>query len=85
LYIYAATLAALTSELQIKCLEVNDLNFELAFPERVGQDESGEKGFEILDLEFVFHVERECPRSFPQKSVCFRHRAVSWQVTIFFE
>ena len=48
-------------------LEVNDLNFELAFPERVGQDESGEKGFEILDLEFVFHVERECPRSFPQK------------------
>jgi hypothetical protein len=29
----------------IKRLEVNDLNFELAFPECIGQDESGEKGF----------------------------------------
>jgi hypothetical protein len=51
-------------------LEVNDLNFELAFTEWLRQDESGEKGFEALealDVDFVFHVERECPRSFPQK------------------
>jgi hypothetical protein len=27
------------------CLEVNDLNFELVFPECMRQDGSGEKGF----------------------------------------
>jgi hypothetical protein len=43
----------------IERLEVNDLNFELAFLERLRQDGSGEKGFESLDQNFVFHVERE--------------------------
>jgi hypothetical protein len=57
----------MTLESWIKCLEVHDLNFELAFTEWLRQDESGEKGFELMDLDFVFHVERECPRSFPQK------------------
>ena len=57
----------LPSEPGIKCLEVTDLNFGLAFIEWLMQDESGEKGFEASDPDFVFHVERECPRSFPQK------------------
>jgi hypothetical protein len=48
-------------------MEANDPIFELAFPEQVRHDESGGKGFETLDQNFVFHVERECPRSFPQK------------------
>jgi len=55
------------TELWIKRLEVNHLNFELALPDCLRQDGSGEKGFETLDLEFIFHVERERPRSFPQK------------------
>jgi len=78
-------LTALLPELWIKRLEVNDLNFELVFPECLRQDGSGQKGFEAFDQNFVFHVERESPRSFPQKCACFRHRVVSWQVTIFFE
>jgi hypothetical protein len=48
-------------------LEGTDLNFELAFLECIGQDESGEKGFEAFDQNFVFHVERESPQSFPRK------------------
>jgi hypothetical protein len=48
-------------------LEVHDLNFEFVFPEHLTQDGSGEKGLEILKQNLVFHVERECPRSFPQK------------------
>jgi hypothetical protein len=48
-------------------MEVNDLNFELVFLEHLRQDGSGEIGFEALDQNFVFHVERECPQSFPQK------------------
>jgi hypothetical protein len=51
----------------IERLEVTDLIFEFVFPERLRQDGSGEKGFESLDQNFVFHVERESPRSFPQK------------------
>ena len=51
----------------ISQMEVNDLNFELVFPEQLKQDGSGEIGFEALDQNFVFHVERECPRPFPQK------------------
>jgi hypothetical protein len=43
----------------IERLEVDDLNFELVFLERLRQDGSGEKGFESLDQNFVFHVERE--------------------------
>jgi hypothetical protein len=58
---------SLTTEFWIKRLEVNHLNFELALPDCLRQDGSGEKGFETSDLEFVFHVERERPRSFPQK------------------
>jgi len=46
---YAASFAALTAELSIKCLEVNDLNFEFVFLEHLGQDGSGEKGFESLN------------------------------------
>jgi hypothetical protein len=57
----------LALELRIKRLEVYDLNFELVFPECIGQDESGEIGFETLDQNFVFHVERESPRPSPQK------------------
>jgi hypothetical protein len=51
----------------IKRLEVTDLNFELVFLECIRQDQSGEKGFEALDQNFVFQVERESPQSFPQK------------------
>jgi hypothetical protein len=55
------------SQLPIKRLEVTDLKIEFVFPISQRQDGSGEKGFATLDLEFVFHVERERPRSFPQK------------------
>jgi hypothetical protein len=48
-------------------MEVNDSIFEFVFPDCLRQDGSGEKGFEALDQNFVFHVERERPRSFPQK------------------
>jgi hypothetical protein len=44
----AASLAALTPELRIRRLEVNDLNFEFVFPELVRQDGSGEIGCETL-------------------------------------
>jgi hypothetical protein len=75
-------------DFKIKELKANDLIFEFVFRECIRQHGSGEKGFEAFersDQEFVFHVERERPRSFPQKWFCFRHRAVSWQVTIYFE
>jgi hypothetical protein len=55
------------SQSPIKRLEVNDLKIEFVFPVSKRQDGSGEKGFATLDLDFFFHVERECPRSFPQK------------------
>jgi hypothetical protein len=42
-------------------MKANDLNFELAFLDYSRQDGSGEIGSETLDLNFVFHVERECP------------------------
>jgi hypothetical protein len=48
----AASFAALTPENWIKCLEVNDLIFEFVFPERLGQDGSGEKGFAALEQDF---------------------------------
>jgi len=50
----------------IKQMEANDLNFEFVFPECLRQDGSGEKGFEAVDRNLVFHVERECPLSFLQ-------------------
>jgi len=62
-----AIVTALLPELRIKRLEVHDLNFEFVFPLRIRHDGSGEKDFETLHRNFVFHVERECPRSFPQK------------------
>jgi hypothetical protein len=71
-------------ELRITPLEVNDLIFEFVFRECLGQDGSGEQGFEILIQDFFFHVERECPRSLPRKSACLRHPAVSRQVRIYF-
>jgi hypothetical protein len=42
-------------------MEANDSIFEFVFRERIRQDGSGEKGFETLIQDFVFHVERECP------------------------
>jgi hypothetical protein len=63
----AASFAALPPELRINRLEVTDLNFELVFLECIRQDGSGEKGFEALDQNFVFQVERESPQSFPHK------------------
>jgi hypothetical protein len=48
-------------------MKANDLIFEFVFPAFLRQDGSGEKGFEVLNQNFFFHVERECPRSFPQK------------------
>jgi hypothetical protein len=42
-------LPVLSLELSIKRLEVNDLNFEFVFLEHLGQDGSGEKGFELLN------------------------------------
>jgi hypothetical protein len=72
-------------ELPINALEGDDLIFEFVFRGSLMQDESGEKGIGLLTPDFVFHVERESPRSFPQKSVRFRHPAVSRQVTIYFD
>ena len=46
-------------------MEVNDLNFELVFPEHLRQHGSGEKGFDTSDQNFAFHVEREYPSVFP--------------------
>ena len=63
----ALRLGFLASDFWIKQMEVNDLNFELAFPERLRQDGSGEKGFEELSQNPIFHVEREGPQSFPRK------------------
>jgi hypothetical protein len=42
----ASSFTAFTPEFWIKLLEVNDLIFEFVFPECLGQDGSGEKGFE---------------------------------------
>jgi hypothetical protein len=42
-------------------MEANDLIFEFVFLEPLRQDGSGEKGFEILTPDSIFHVERECP------------------------
>jgi hypothetical protein len=80
--VYSSTHAP---ESRIKGLEVNDLIFEFVFRGPLGQDGSGEKGIELLTQDFIFHVERESPRSFPQKTVRFRHPAVSRQITIYFE
>jgi hypothetical protein len=43
----------------IHCLEENDSIFEFVFPFRLREDGSGEKGFESLNQNFIFHVERE--------------------------
>jgi hypothetical protein len=48
-------------------LEVKHSIFELALARWLWQDESGEKDFETVDQNFVLHVERDCPRPFPQK------------------
>ena len=56
----------ITAISRISRLEVIDLNFELAFPIYLRHDGSGEKGFDTLVLGLAFHVERECPRYFPQ-------------------
>jgi len=53
-------------------MEVNDSIFEFVFPDRLRQDGSGEKGFEVLDLNFVFHVERERPPVFPAEVSLFQ-------------
>ena len=55
------------TELRITRLKVTDLKFELAIFRRLRQDGSGEKGIETIGQDFVFHVERERPRSFPLK------------------
>jgi hypothetical protein len=53
--------------MKIMHLEANDSIFEFVLPEYLRQDGSGEKGFERFNLDFGFHVERDCPQSFPQK------------------
>jgi len=47
-------------------MEANDSIFEFVFSKYLREDGSGEKGFERLNKDFVFHVERECPRFFPR-------------------
>jgi hypothetical protein len=57
--------AAPRPESSITHLEVNDLNFEFVFPEYLGQDGSGEKGFQGVNREversFFLPCGRECP------------------------
>jgi hypothetical protein len=53
--------AATASELGIHRLEENYSIFEFVFPFHLREDGSGEKGFESLDQNFIFHVEREHP------------------------
>jgi hypothetical protein len=57
----------LPAQKRITPLEVKHSIFELAFARRLCQDESGEKDVETVDQNFVLHVERDCPRPFPQK------------------
>ena len=53
--------AATASELGIHRLEENHSIFEFVFPFHLREDGSGEKGFESLNQNFIFHVEREHP------------------------
>jgi hypothetical protein len=53
--------AWITSELGIHRLEENHSIFEFVFPFHLREDGSGEKGFESLNQNFIFHVEREHP------------------------
>jgi hypothetical protein len=46
----------------IKPLEANDSIFEFVFPLQLGEDGSGEKGFETLDQNFYFPCRKGTPR-----------------------
>ena len=72
-------------DFRIQPMEANDSIFEFALPGPLRQDGSGGKDRETLHENFFFHVERECPQSFPQKQLRVRRRAVSRQVPIYFE
>jgi hypothetical protein len=52
----------ISPELGIKPLEVNDSIFEFVFPKYLGEDGSGEKGFETLDQNFYFPCRKGTPR-----------------------
>jgi hypothetical protein len=65
-YITAVYISAHAPESRIRGLEGNDLNFEFVFRGPLGHDGSGGKGIELLTQGFIFHVERESPRPFPQ-------------------
>jgi hypothetical protein len=42
-------------------MEVNDLIFEFVFPEHMGEDGSGEKGFETLDQDSCLPCRKGIP------------------------
>jgi hypothetical protein len=59
---FAAIFAAISPELGIKRLEANDSIFEFVFPKQLGEDGSGEKGFETLDQDFCLPRRKGTPR-----------------------
>jgi hypothetical protein len=59
------SIAAVAPELWIRCLEVHDSIFEFVFPERLGHDGSGEKGFETLDQRFLSSMSKGNAPAFP--------------------
>jgi len=58
-----------TPELWIKRLEGNDLIFEFVFPEHLGHDGSGEKGFEIFRSKLLSSMSKGNAPVFPPEVI----------------